>query len=120
MATRFRIDPVRSTVTAVVRPMLDGRGPLEATIAGVVEVSEPDGDHPSPVVGEIHIRLVDGSTELALRAADTSPEVEVDHDGLTILRGSADRPAGVVGLTGPPLLNPTVVLRWRAVLEPDD
>ncbi len=118
--TRYRIDPDRSTVTAVARPMLDGHGALEATIAGRLDVVEADGDDGSRIVGQVRIRLASGSAELALDVDDTSPEVEVDHDGLSVLRGSANRPAGAFGLTGPPLLNPTIVLRWRAVLVPDD
>jgi hypothetical protein len=118
--TAYRIDPDRSTVTAVARPMLDGRGALAATMTGRVEVGATHADDQPTVVGEIHIRLDEGPSELDLDVTGTRPEIDVDRDGLTILRGSATRPVGALGLTGPPLLNPTIVLRWHAVLVPDD
>jgi hypothetical protein len=112
--TRYRIDPERSSVSAVARPALDGHGPLEATITGRVDI-----DDERRIDGEVDIRLVDGRSELVLDVVNTSPEVDVDRDGTTLLRGSASRPVGAFGLTGSPLLNPTVVLRWRAVLIPE-
>jgi hypothetical protein len=115
VVTSYRIDPERSTVTAVTRPMLDGHGPLEARIAGRIAI----GHGGALINGDIRVRLVDGPSEVAIDVAHTSPEVDVDQDGVLILRGSATSPAGAFGLTGPPLLNPTVVLRWRAALVPD-
>jgi hypothetical protein len=113
---RYRIDPDRSEISAVLRPQVDSSpNPRPATIAGVLDVSAT-GDlsgHVIVTVGE--------SDAVELDVAATRPELEVEHDGQhRLLRGSATRPAGAFGVTGPPLLNPTVVLRWRAVLIPVD
>ena len=110
----YRVDPDRSSVTAVLRP--DGQGALPATIRGVVEVDEQSS---SAVRGTVHVALDDPPAEVALDVSSTRPELDRGADGELVLRGSTTRPAGAFGLTGPPLLNLTVVLRWRAVLVPD-
>ena len=112
---RFTVDPDRSTVTVVDRPRLDPRtGPRPASVTGEVEVTE-DG-------------VVHGTLEIALDAepgavttidlAGTTPELAVGPDGHPIVQGRTTRPAGAFGLTGSPLLNPTVQLRWRLALRP--
>jgi hypothetical protein len=110
----YRVDPDRSSVTAVLRPTADR--PLAATIRGTVEV---DDRAPSTLDGTVHLALTDPPGEVALDVSSTRPELDRGPDGELLLRGSATRPAGAFGLTGPPLLNPTVVLRWRAVLVLD-
>jgi hypothetical protein len=98
-------------VSAVLRPDVDGHGPLTATIDGQVEV----GDVPH---GALQVSVAETGREVVLDVSDTNAEVEGEGDGERVLRGSATRPAGAFGLIGPPLLNPTVVLRWRATLVP--
>jgi len=105
---RYRVDPERSEVSAVLRPRLDGTGPLAAVVSGTVDVPSLTGS----------LQLAVGGRTVDLDVAGTVPELDTGRDGEVLLRGSAERPAGAFGLTGPPLLNPTVLLRWRAVLVP--
>lgn len=114
--TDYRIVPEASTVTAVLRPALDGRGRLHATISGDLAIVDA-GDRPV-IHGTVRLELAEPVARLELDVTATGPELDRGRDGELLLRGSATRPAATVGLTGPPLLNPTVVLRWRAVLEP--
>ena len=111
----YRVDAERSTVTAVLRP--EAHGSLEATIHGTVDLEAPPS---SRVWGTVRVALADPPGEVAVEVSSTHPELDRGPDGELLLRGSTTRPAGVFGLTGPPLLNPTVVLRWRAVLVPAD
>jgi hypothetical protein len=116
LVTEYRVVPEESSVSAVLRPVLDGRAVLTATIDGRIELDDPS----SAPRGTVRIRL-DGTTdELVLDVSTTVPEVDRGPAGEVLLRGSTTRPAGTFGLAGPPLLNPTVVLRWRAVLAPVD
>jgi hypothetical protein len=110
---RYRLDPVGSEISAVVRPAVGRRVQLSASISGAVEVPS---SAPGPVAatGILHVAVDD--TMVDLDVATTRPELDVGRDGELLLRGSAQRPAGAFGLAGPPMLNPTVVLRWRAAL----
>lgn len=113
----YAVDPDRSTVTAVLRAGTDR--PLSATIRGRLELEGGRG----PVTGRVQVVVWDAPSngrELDLDVAATAPEVDRDSEGRLLLRGSASRPAGTFGIAGTPLLNPTVVLRWRAVLVSDD
>jgi hypothetical protein len=117
--TRYLVDPVRSSMTATTRPMLDRTAiPVVTTVAGTVDVVDdvPSGTITVTVAGEpptvTEIDLAGTRPELA---ADLEPGVV---DGALVLRGRTTRPAGAFGLTGPPLLNPTIQLSWRLVLAP--
>jgi hypothetical protein len=136
---RYRVDPDRSEVSAVARPAL-GEGPLAATITGSVEIADVAGHgEPADVAGhDEHAARVDdrplaGSVRISVAVpghpsagvievdlAATRPELDRGPDGDVLLRGSTTRPATEFGQFGPPLLNPTIVLRWRAVLVPDE
>ena len=111
----FTIDSDRSSVTAVARPRLtDGPGASVHSVAGTVEL---DGD--AVVGGSLTVTLDGGGGPTASIDLSSIPaEVSTGPDGETVLVGRADRPAGAFGLGGPPLLNPTVQLRWRLVLLP--
>ena len=118
MAT-YVVDPERSSLTATTRPMLDRRSvPVATGVTGVVDVVDgvPTGtitvtlEGKSPTVAEID--LVGTSPELT---TDLEPGV---IEGALVLRGRASRPAGAFGVTGPPLINPTIQLSWRLVLAP--
>jgi hypothetical protein len=112
---RFTVDPDRSTVTVVDRPRLDpAEGPRPASVTGEVEVTD-DGS----VLGTLRIALdTDPHAPAAIDLADTAAELTAGTDGLPVVQGRTSRPAGAFGLTGSPLLNPTVQLRWRLVLRP--
>jgi hypothetical protein len=116
---RYVVDPERSTVDAVTRPMLDRRSvPVVTAVAGTVEV---DGDLPSGTITVTFDGTPPSVAEIDLDG--TRPELAPDLEpgvveGALVLRGRASRPAGAFGLTGPPLLNPTIQLSWRLVLAP--
>ena len=122
MATYF-VDPARSEVTAVTRPMLGDRsGPWTLDVTGTVEVvdDQPSGKIALSFTGD-EVRDQRAATEIDL--AGTGPELGPDlepgvPEGALVLRGRTSRPAGLFGLAGPPLINPTVQLRWRLVLVP--
>ena len=111
---RYQIDSDRSTVSAVARPALGhDPGPSVASVAGTVEVVD---DH---ATGSIIITLEGHPAPCAeIDLGNTRAEVATDADGGLVLRGRTSCPAGVFGLTGPPMLNPTVLLRWILVLTP--
>jgi len=73
-------------------------GSILVTLAG-----EPDVTTVVPVVAA-RADLVDGP------------------DGRQVLRGGCSMPAGAFARHGPPLINPTLLLRWRLVLDhpPDE
>ena len=112
---RFRIDPERSTVTVAARPRLtDGPGAAVRSVDGTVEL---DGHR--VVEGRLVVTLDgDPTPSAAIDLDHRSGEVSTGPDGDLVLHGRADRPAGSFGLSGPPLLNPTLQLRWRLVLRP--
>jgi len=113
----YRVDPARSTVTAVLRSGTERR--LDATIRGRLLVDDDD----TAISGTLQVAVSDADTAargLELDVSTTAPELDRDPEGHLVLRGAASRPAGSFGIAAPPLLNPTVVLRWRAVLVPDD
>jgi len=117
---RYVVDPDRSTVSAVTRPTLgDGPGPAVVAVAGTVEVV---GDRPS---GSITVTLAGDPPAMAeIDLAGTRAELSADldpssPDDALVLQGRTSRAAGAFGLAGPPLLNPTVLLRWRLVLAPE-
>jgi len=111
----FTVDPDRSTVTVVDRPRLDpAEGPRPASVTGAVEITDDGAVH-----GTVHIALdADPGTRTAIDLAETAPEVTTGPDGVPVVVGRASRPAGSFGLTGSPLLNPTVQMRWRLALRP--
>ena len=111
----FTIDSDRSSVTAVTRPRLtDGPGASVHSVAGRVEL-----DGQAVARGSLTVTLDgDGGPTAEIDLSGTPAEVSIDPEGETVLVGRADRPAGAFGLAGPPLLNPTVQLRWRLVLLP--
>jgi hypothetical protein len=111
---RYVVDPVRSTVSAITRPALGGGpGPAVASVTGRVDVV---GNEPA---GSITVTLEGPPAATArIDLEDTTPEVTPGADGTLVLQGGTSRPAGAFGLIGPPLLNPTVLLRWRLVLAP--
>jgi hypothetical protein len=119
---RFRVDPDRSTVTVVDRPRLDpADGTRPATVTGEVEVTDA-----GEIRGSVAITLVDGDgrggdagATVTIDLAGTTPELTTGPDRRPVVHGRASRPAGAFGLTGSPLLNPTVQLRWRLSLIPD-
>jgi hypothetical protein len=119
---RHRVVEEGSWVTAVLRPTFDGRSLLEATITGEVTATGPAGaDGSAPAIdGVVTIALREPPVALELDVATTEPELERTPDGGLFLRGTATRPAAVIGAALPPLLNPTILLRWRATLVPDD
>ncbi len=99
------------------RPAL-GEGALAATITGQVVVADR-----TPGEGTVHLSVTgvggESGATVEVDVAHTRPELDRGPDGELLLRGSVTRPAAELGRPGPPLLNPTVVLRWRAVLVPD-
>ena len=113
---RYTIDPARSHVTVVTRPRLGaGAGAAVRSLEGTVEL-----DAGVVRVGGLTVTLEGNpapSAEIDLAAVPG--ELGPGPDGETVLVGRADRPAGVFGLTGPPLLNPTLQFRWRLVLVPE-
>ncbi len=115
----YVVDPERSTVSAVPRPRIDGTGALAATISGRVELASSE---PGPATGAIGAVVIDVAgvprPQLRIDVGATGPELTRDHDDELVLDGSAIVPAGDFGLRGSPLLNPTVLLRWRLVLVP--
>jgi hypothetical protein len=116
---RYLVDPERSSTTATTRPMLDRRTvPVVTSVAGTITVIDdvPSGTIAVTIAGE-------PPTVVEIDVADSRPELSVDLepgvvDGTLVLRGRTSRPAGAFGLTGPPLLNPTIQLSWRLVLTP--
>jgi len=118
---RYLVDPDRSTVTVVPRPRLtDTSGPLPASVTGEVDIS--DG---GTVTGSLQITLdgdVGGSGQQAtIDLAGTTLELKPAPDGEhLLLHGRAIRSAGTFGLAGSPLLNPSLELRWRLALTPND
>lgn len=110
---RYRVDPDRSTVTAVARPALEGRnGTTVAEVTGIVDVGD-DGS----TSGSITVTLAgDPPARAEIPLAGTGSELATGHDGDLVLHGRTSRPAGAFGRAGPPLLNPTLLLRWRLVL----
>jgi hypothetical protein len=122
MAT-YVVDSVRSEVSAVTRPMLGDRsGPWILDVSGTVEVvdDQPSGTIALSFTGD---QVTDPTTAAQIDLAGTGPELAPDlepgvPEGALVLRGRTSRPAGTFGLAGPPLLNPTVQLRWRLVLVP--
>lgn len=112
---RYRVDLDRSTVTAVARPALDGRpGPTVGAVTGTVDVAD-DGS----VSGAITIALEgDQPATAVIPLAGSGAELSTGPDGELVLHGRTSRPAGAFGLAGPPLLNPTLLLRWRLALLP--
>lgn len=114
--TRYLVDPARSTVSAVVRPVLgDDTGPPVTAVSGTIDV---DGDRPSGTITVTFDGRGSNRTALDLDLEDTQAELTTDTDGMLVLHGRTSRPAGVLGLTGPPMLNLTVLMRWRLVLVP--
>ncbi len=116
---RYVVDPVRSSMTATTRPMLDRRSvPVVTAVTGTIDVVD---DVPS---GTITVTLgSEPPTVAEIDLAGTGPELAPDLepgmvDGGLVLRGRASRSAGAFGMTGPPLLNPTIQLSWRLVLAP--
>jgi hypothetical protein len=127
---RFRVDPERSSVTAVVRPQMglpalpatvDGHVDLDPTAIGAAEGGPGRAVEPGELVGVVQISL-DGQPpteiDLALAAADTSAELSRGGDDELVLRGQRSAPADAFGILGPPLVNPTLLLSWRLVLHP--
>ena len=120
--TAFTVDPEHSTVTVLARPRLvAGPGPLPASVTGEVEIADS-----GTVTGSLVVTLddADGSSH---DGADRQATIDLDGttlelgsapDGRRLLQGRADRAATAFGLTGSPLLNPTLQLRWRLVLQP--
>ena len=120
--TAFTVDPEHSTVTVLARPQLvAGPGPLPASVTGEVEIADS-----GTVTGSLVVTLDDddGSSH---EGADRQATIDLDGttlelgsapDGRRLLQGRADRAATAFGLTGSPLLNPTLQLRWRLVLQP--
>jgi hypothetical protein len=119
--TSYVVDPERSTVSVVPRPRLDGADPLSATISGRVELATSE---PGPATGAVGSVVIDVAgvprPQLQIDLAASAPELTRDHDDQLVLDGSAIVPAGDLGLRGSPLLNPTILLRWRLVLLPAD
>jgi hypothetical protein len=117
--TRYVVDPDRSTVSAVARPSLgDGPGATVVAVSGTVDVAD---DRAS---GSITVTLAGDPPPTAdIDLAGTRAELSADldpssPDGSLVLQGRTSRAAGAFGFAGPPLLNPTVLLRWRLVLAP--
>jgi len=111
----FTIDSDRSSVTAVTRPRLtNGPGASVHSVAGTVDL---DGE--VVVQGALTVTLDgDGGPTAVIDLSSTPAELSTGPEGETVLVGRVDRPAGAFGLAGPPLLNPTLQLRWRLVLLP--
>ncbi len=117
----YVVDPERSTVSVVPRPHIDGAGPLSATISGRVELTSSEPGPASNAVGSVVIDVARvPRPQLRIDLAASGPELTRDHDDQLVLDGSAVLPAGDLGLRGSPLLNPTILLRWRLVLLPAD
>jgi len=120
--TAFTVDPEHSTVTVLARPRLvAGPGPLPASVTGEVEIADS-----GTVTGSLVVTLDDddGSShdgadrQATIDLDGTTLELGSTPDGRRLLQGRADRAATAFGLTGSPLLNPTLQLRWRLVLQP--
>ncbi|MGZ4684096.1 MAG: hypothetical protein ACXWBN_17380 [Acidimicrobiales bacterium] len=117
--TRYVVDPELSSVTTTARPAVGGPGtPVALSVTGTVDILD---DVPS---GTITVTF-DGETpsvaefDLAGTRTESAPGHEQGpSDGAFVLRGRTSRPAGAFGLTGPPLLNPTILISWRLVLAP--
>ncbi len=129
--TRYGVDEARSSITAAVRPPM-GPPTIPATVTGQASLElagDPDADgrphrlSAGEVAGSIEISL-DGqppvAVDLALAAADAAAELSHGPDDEVVLWGQRSAPAGAFGIVGPPLLNPTIVLSWRLVLNPID
>ena len=142
--TGYVVDPARSSIVAVVRPRM-GPATLPATVTGLVELVDglfdgsldqsadelgaaprTDGAHriePGQLAGTIEVSL-DGqppvAIDLALAATDTRAELTRNHDDELVLVGQRTAPAGAFGIVGPPLINPSIVLTWRLVLDPPE
>ena len=121
--TRYLVDPRRSSIVARVRPPM-GPPTVPATVTGELDLAA--GAAPGPIGsdqldGHIQVSL-DGQPsvpiDLAQAAADTGAELSQGPDGEVVLRGQRSSPAGAFGIVGPPLLNPTILLSWRLVLDP--
>jgi len=106
----YVVDPERSDITASVRPDM-GLGPLPVRMTGEVDLDDDDraAGHLAVIIGD------DGGAMATVDLTEATVRVERD-DGVVVLHGTATRPANTFGLGGPPLLNPIVVLRWRARL----
>jgi hypothetical protein len=117
----YVVDPERSTVSAMPRPRLDGTGSLSARISGQVELPSTEPGPASDAAGSVVIEVAGAPRpQVRIDLAASGPEVGRDHEDRLVLDGSAIVPAGDFGLRGSPLLNPTILLRWRLVLEPAD
>lgn len=129
--TTHDIDPDRSTSSAVLRPAL-GAPILDVVVCGEVvlddeAVAELDQGAPRPLVegelaGTLRVAL-DGQppvgVDLATALIEGVAELSRGPAGELVLRGRRAAPANEFGILGPPLLNPTVVLSWRLVLDED-
>jgi hypothetical protein len=128
--TTYRIDGARSSVTAAVRPPM-GLPTVEASAEGLVEVipsaiddlaaTAPRTVGPGELAGSLQLSLdhqPSVAIDLALAAADTTAELSLGPDGELVLRGQRSAPAEAFGIVGPPLVNPTLLISWRLVLDP--
>jgi hypothetical protein len=111
----YLIDADASRVSVVARPRLsDGPGAVVRAIDGAVELADGSVAH-----GALTITLEgDPPPSATLDLGALPAMVTSGPGGETVLEGRTDRPAGAFGLAGPPLLNPTLQLRWRLVLVP--
>jgi hypothetical protein len=116
--TRFLVDPARSSVTAVMRPALGGAGARRASATGEVYLTD-QGISTGSITVTLDAEEPPDSTRAAVIALDpANNELSEGPDGEPVVQGRTSRPAGAFGLVGPPLLNPTVQLRWHLVLLP--
>ena len=113
--THYTVDPERSSISVVARPRLTtGPGASVRSVSGTVEL-----DRGAIRQGSLTVTLDgDPAPSAVIDLAGAYGEVTPGPEGKTVLVGRADRPAGAFGLTGPPLLNPTLQFRWRLVLLP--
>jgi hypothetical protein len=127
---RYRIDEARSTISAVVRPPM-GLPAIAASVGGHLEIDPravPTGEHPparavepGQLTGALSICLDDQpavAVDPAQAAVDGGAELSRGRDGELVLRGQRSSPADAFGVVGPPLINPTLLLSWRLVLDP--
>ena len=128
--TRYVVDPAGSHVSAVLRPAGATR-PRATVVDGEVSLGlgaeiDPEidlgGGHEPRGTLTVQVELdPDGAgtppVTVTVEVGGARAAVDTGIDGTPVLHGSATLPAGAVGLNGPPLINPSLVLRWRLALR---
>ena len=112
--SRYRVDFARSDISVTARPQLEPEArPKIVDVSGEIELAGLD----AIVTGSVRVTL-DGDPRVTASIPIDGAPAEIDDEAVDerVLRGGTSVPAGLFARGGVPLVNPTLLFRWRMVL----